>query len=91
MTHWLSPDDPAFRLACQDLVELLTDYLEGVLVPPAVTDVESHLAACPPCRNYLAHLRETVRQLGRVEATEQLCSETRTEVLAAFRDLMPPR
>jgi anti-sigma factor RsiW len=85
------PDDPGLRIACQDLVELLTDYLDGALVAPTLTEVEAHLRLCPPCRAYLAQIRETVDRLGRLEATDQLCAEVRTDVLAAFRDVMPVR
>lgn len=84
-----SPGDPGLRLACQDVVELLTDYLDGVLLPPSMTEVESHLAVCPPCRTYLAQVEETVRRVGRLEATEQLCDEARADVIAAFRGIAP--
>jgi anti-sigma factor RsiW len=75
------------RIACRNLVELLTDYLEGVLVPPTLTEVEAHLATCPPCQAYLGQVRTTVDALGRVEATEQLCDDAREDVLGAFRSL----
>lgn len=85
------PDDPGLRFVCQDLVELLTDYLDGVLEPARQTEVEAHLRLCPPCRAYLAQIRETVGRLGRVEATDRLSSGVRAEVLAVFRDVMPVR
>jgi anti-sigma factor RsiW len=79
------------RIACRNLVELLTDYLDGALVPPTLTEVEAHLAICPPCRTYLSQVETTVDELGRVEATEQLCDDVREDVLDAFRTLIVPR
>lgn len=40
-------------IACIELVELLTDYLEGALPPDEVAAVEAHLALCPHCQVYL--------------------------------------
>ena len=53
-------------LACRELVELVTDYLEGVL-PAAERDrFEAHLASCRGCRAYLQQMRELVCISGRI-------------------------
>ena len=63
----MTPAGPTPRdIACIELVELLTDYLEGVLPPDEVAAVEAHLAICPPCRTYLAQMRATIDALGHV-------------------------
>jgi anti-sigma factor RsiW len=47
-------------MTCQELVELVTDYLEGALPPPDVARFEAHLAACPGCETYLEQMRSTI-------------------------------
>ena len=56
----------AFRrdLVCQQVVELVTDYLEGGLRGSARRRFEKHLAGCPHCTEYLAQMRETIRLAG---------------------------
>ena len=56
-----SPD-----LACQQVVELVTDYLEGALPAADRLRLEAHLAGCPHCTEYLAQMRETIRLAGRL-------------------------
>jgi anti-sigma factor RsiW len=72
-------------IACIELVEMLTDYLEGALPSAEVAAVEAHLRSCPPCRTYLAQLRATVRAVGSVPV-ETLSDEAYDTLLAAFRD-----
>jgi anti-sigma factor RsiW len=54
-------------LACQQVVELITDYLEGALSRTARRRFEAHLAGCPHCTEYLAQMRETIKLAGRIE------------------------
>jgi anti-sigma factor RsiW len=52
-------------IACVEVVELLTEYLEDARPPPAA-EVAAHLADCRDCDAYLSEMRETVRLLGAV-------------------------
>lgn len=52
------------QLSCQDLVELLTAYLEEVLPPVQRLRLERHLSYCDGCTAYLAQLRLTLHVLG---------------------------
>ena len=72
-------------IACIELVELLTDYLEGALPPDEVAAVEEHLRTCPPCRTYLAQMRATIEALGAVPV-ETLSDQAYDTLLTAFRD-----
>ena len=54
----------AQEMTCKELVELVTDYLEGVLPPAERTRFDEHLAACPFCTTYLTQMRQTVKTLG---------------------------
>jgi anti-sigma factor RsiW len=72
-------------VACIELVELLTDYLEGALPPDEVAAVEFHLGICRACRTYLAQMRATIDALGSVPV-ESLPEEAYDTLLTAFRD-----
>lgn len=52
---------PRKPLVCRELVELVTDYLEGSLSRRDRARFEAHLADCPHCTEYLAQFRETLR------------------------------
>ena len=71
-------------LACQELVELVTAYLEGYLAPAERTRFEEHLATCPGCRTYLQQMRMTLRALDRVPEPS-ISTETREQLLRLYR------
>jgi anti-sigma factor RsiW len=71
-------------LACQEVVELVTDYLEGALSAGERRRFEHHLAGCPHCTEYLAQMRETIRLTGRLTA-EDLSSEMRADFTDLYR------
>ena len=73
------------ELTCQELVELVTDYLEDSLDPETRTRVEEHLGGCPGCGTYLRQMRETVSRLGQIPV-ETLSPEAQQALLSAFRD-----
>jgi anti-sigma factor RsiW len=71
-------------LDCDQVVELVTDYLEGALDAGLARRVEQHLAGCDGCDLYLEQLRVTVRALGAVTA-DDLAPQARDGLLDAFR------
>jgi hypothetical protein len=71
-------------LSCQELVELVTDYIEDRLTAWLRTRFEMHLSYCAPCRIYLAQMRETVTLAGRL-SEEALPAGAKEALLAAFR------
>jgi anti-sigma factor RsiW len=72
-------------LSCQELVELITDYLEGALAPADAARFERHLDGCDGCRAYVEQIRQTIAALGHLPP-ESLSPEAERELLAAFRD-----
>jgi anti-sigma factor RsiW len=72
-------------MTCQELVELVTEYLEGTLPPTDRARFEDHLGECAYCGNYVEQMRITIDALGALEA-EQLSSDARDALLSAFRD-----
>jgi len=78
----------ADALRCQDVVELVTDYLEGALDPNLTARFREHLRICPHCVEYLDQVRRTIRTVGRVPV-EALPPETMDGLLAEFGNLRP--
>jgi anti-sigma factor RsiW len=72
-------------LPCQELVELVTDYLENRLPDSARVRFEAHLAQCSGCRTYLEQMRQTIRALGRLPS-ESIEPAARDRLLGVFRD-----
>jgi len=71
-------------LVCQQIVELITDYLEGALPRSQRRRFEAHLADCEHCTEYLEQMRATIRLTGRL-AREDLTPEMREEFTALYR------
>jgi MFS family permease len=57
---------PSEELACRQLVELIADYLDGLLPEKMMADVEDHLAGCDGCTAYLSQIRRTTVELRRL-------------------------
>jgi anti-sigma factor RsiW len=72
-------------MSCQELVELVTDYLEDTMPPEQRRAFEEHLAICPGCVNYVEQMRKTVATVG-VLREDSIPPEARESLLSAFRD-----
>ncbi len=73
------------RLTCKELVEIVTDYLEGKLPPEDQARFEMHLSGCAGCSAYLAQMRQIITLAGRL-SEDAIPEGTRAELLALFRD-----
>ena len=74
---------------CNELVELVTAYLDDALDQETRARFESHLSDCDGCENYLQQFRATVTTLGNV-AEDPLAPALRDKLLTAFRDWSAP-
>ena len=72
-------------IACQQLVELVTDYLEGALPASEHARFEAHIADCEHCADYVQQMRLTIIVTGRI-TEDDLQPAAREELLTAFRD-----
>jgi len=72
-------------LNCNELVELVTDYLEGSLSEEDRRRFDDHLSRCGGCANYVEQFRETIRLTGTLRA-DDLEPAARTALLEQFRD-----
>jgi anti-sigma factor RsiW len=71
-------------MTCQELVELVTDYLDGALPDAERARFDAHLAECPGCDRYLEQVRMTMEIVG---ATPALASQPEVSALMeTFRD-----
>lgn len=61
------PGIPA-EMSCQDLVELLSDYLEDALDAPTRARLDAHLERCLGCAAYFGQLGVTLRLLRAVRS-----------------------
>ena len=78
--------DPGWSIDCIEVVELVTDYLEGALDEARRVVFEAHLRLCEACEAYLQQMRATIDSLGRVPV-ETLSEQARTDLLDAFRTI----
>ena len=72
------------EISCQEVVEVVTDYLEGRLSPEDVAIFEAHLELCDGCRWYVEQMRTTIGLTGRLRVGD-LSPAARADLIAAFR------
>jgi len=71
-------------LNCDEIVELVTAYLEDALDGHTRHRFEQHLAICTGCDRYLDQIRRTIAELGLLPR-EHLSDRARADLLTAFR------
>ena len=76
------------ELRCKEFVELVTQYVEGVMPEVERARFKAHLAECEGCSAYLEDMRRLVGSLREV-AEPPPDPETREALLRAFRDVRP--
>lgn len=72
-------------LSCQELIELVTDYVEGTLSPADRARFERHLGVCADCHHYLDQMRQTILLVGAL-AEQDIPDDERERLLYVFRD-----
>lgn len=72
-------------LRCQEIVELVTEYLDDGLSTEDRVRFERHVALCPPCHGYLRQMR-AIPRLASGLAEDDLPAAFREGLLAAFAD-----
>ena len=73
------------QISCQEVVEVVTDYLERRMAPDDVAVFEAHLELCDGCRSYLDQMRITIATVGSIKETD-VPAGLRDTLLSAFRD-----
>jgi predicted anti-sigma-YlaC factor YlaD len=72
------------QLSCQELVELVTDYLEGALSEEERVRFDEHIGRCDGCQRYLEQMRQTITLTGSLSPAA-LTPEAERDLLEAFR------
>jgi anti-sigma factor RsiW len=72
-------------LTCKELVELVTDYLEGTLPASQRRRFDEHIRACVGCTTYVDQIRATIAIAGRLDE-DALEPAARDALLVAFRN-----
>jgi anti-sigma factor RsiW len=73
-------------ISCRELVELVTDLLEGELSEATLRQVEAHLDACDGCEAYVEQMRVTITALRALDGADA-AEIVRDRAIAAFREL----
>ena len=73
------------QLNCQEVVELVTDYLEQALLPEMQAQFEEHIAECPGCDTYLEQVQQTIMLLRKL-SEQQMFPKTKQELVEIFRN-----
>ena len=76
---------------CEEVVALLSEYLDFELPPAACGEVESHLDRCPDCLEFLDSLRSTIalcRTFAISALPGPLSDRARKELKAAWRKML---
>lgn len=68
-------------MTCQQMVEILCDYVDGSMPEATRAELEAHLGDCPPCVNYVQSYKATAA-LGRALPK---CCEMPPELEARLR------
>ena len=76
-----SPND----MSCKELVELVTDYVEGALSPADQRCFELHMSKCEGCELYIDQMRLTIKAAGKL-SEDSISLAAKEELLVAFRD-----
>lgn len=78
-------EHPHGEITCQELVELVTSYLEGSMPSDERLRFEEHIAFCGPCIRYLDQIRGTIAITGTLRE-DDLDPDSRDMMLRVFRD-----
>ena len=73
------------ELSCQEMTEVVTDYLDDALPPGEQQRFEHHLSYCRGCVTYTDQMRETIRQTRMVPREGSLSPALRERIVATFR------
>jgi anti-sigma factor RsiW len=73
------------EMACNELVEIVTDYLDGTLPAAELARIRDHLSSCDGCQSHIEQMRATVRVL-RSAPEEQASPAAASALVEMFRD-----
>ena len=72
------------NFTCQQIAELITDYLEGSLTLTQRVRFQMHVGLCLACRNYLSQMKYTVATLRQLPS-DPIPPQIKEELLRRFQ------
>ena len=74
-------------ITCQELTEVLTDYLEGTMPPEDRATLEAHLLLCEGCATYVEQMRQVITTVHalRVDEVEETAPDSLLEAFRAWK------
>ena len=72
-------------LTCKELVELVTEYMEGTLSPEDKERFEAHVATCSGCAAFLQQMKKTIQAIGNLE-DNSLSPQAKENLLRLFQN-----
>jgi anti-sigma factor RsiW len=76
-------------LSCREVVELVSDFVDGVLPEAMRLRMEAHLSGCDPCVAYVGQIRATVALAHQVDA-EPVDPAARQRLVDLYRQWQEP-
>ena len=76
---------------CNEIVAMLSEYLDRDLPPDTCSSIDAHLRSCPNCESAAASLRRTVAMCREFRAADRpgpLPAEKQHELRAAFEKVL---
>ncbi|MGZ8631331.1 MAG: anti-sigma factor family protein [Actinomycetota bacterium] len=77
-------NEPADDLTCRELVEVITDYVDGAMSTADRARFERHMGECSGCEAVVSQFRTTIEVTGRL-TEEQVSEEQRDAMREVFR------
>ena len=74
------------HLQCREVVELVSDLLDGALDPEDVVRVEQHLLVCPPCTLHVKQVRTTIALAAETQHTAAAAPAAALDVFRRWKD-----
>ena len=74
-------------MTCRDAIDVLADFVDGVMPAALAAELQRHLAGCQPCRAYLATSRKT-RALGAIAGRVDMPVEMRARLRRFLADTL---
>lgn len=71
-------------MSCDETVELVTEFLDDALSPHAELKFVNHVRGCLGCARHVEQVQRTIAELRGLTAEQQLPTEARAQLLAAF-------
>jgi anti-sigma factor (TIGR02949 family) len=81
------PGDEGHRVMCQEVVDLLGEFVDGSLPADLAHDVQAHLDACPECLRFLDQMRLMMRHVGHLPDPSNLSADVQALLVERFRDV----